>query len=121
MGYYDRHPEREARDRRQHAWMAFRRKLGLSDTTLVAKLLDVSTRSIERYEQAEQPPAWYQVALLGLIETFPDRAIAQRARPRGKKKKTSTWASRYEPLPPEPKCPYRTWDPEYYKSESIPR
>lgn len=106
MGWRDRDPEEEARHRRQRAWWAFRRSLGLSDVELVARLLDVSTRSIERYEQAAKPPAWYQAALLGLIETFPDRALARRSRPRKKKP-----VGRYEPLPPEPKCPYRTWDP----------
>lgn len=118
MSYRTRDPDEEARHHRQRVWWRFRRKLGLSDVEIVARLLDVSTRSIERYEQAERPPAWYQAALLGLIETFPDRTIAQRSRPRGKKKPEP---GRYDPLPPEPKCPYRTWDPLYYKRESIPR
>lgn len=80
---YDRYdPENQARAKRERAWWAFRRKLGLQSVEQVAKLLGLSTRSISRYEQAAEPPAWYQAALLGLIETFPDRDVARRAKPK---------------------------------------
>jgi hypothetical protein len=75
--------------------------LGLSNVEIVATLLGLSTRSIQRYEQAAEPPAWYQAALLGLVETFPDRQIARRGKP--KKPKLSRWGS---DLTPERANPY---------------
>lgn len=94
-------PEEVARHNRQRAWLRFRHKLGLTNIDLVAKLLGLSTRSLERYEQDAEPPKWYQTALLGLIETFPDRKKARAARPR--KKKEDPHAHHYpHTAPPNP-------------------
>lgn len=117
MNYYSRHdPVQEARDRRSHAWARWRRSVGLSDVDLVARLLDVSVRSIQRYESAAQAPKWYQAALYGLLETFPDRTTARKGRPR--KVKLNKWGNAVHP---EPACPYRTWDPKRYTQEGRPR
>ena len=103
MGYRDRFdPVLEARSRRLHAWLRFRHRLGLGNIDLVAKLLGVSVRSIQRYEQAVKPPAWYQIALLGLVETFPDRKVARRFRTRKLKRD----ARGYEIQPDRPPNPY---------------
>lgn len=99
----ERDPVEEARHKRQGAWLRFRHKLGLTNLELVAKLLGLSTRSLERYEQDAEPPKWYQAALLGLIETFPDRKKARAARPRKKKKKEDPYAHHYpHTAPPNP-------------------
>jgi hypothetical protein len=98
---YRNDPVRQARAHRQRAWWAFRRKVGLLDDTLLAELLGVSTRSIQRYETAARPPAWYQAALLGLVETFPDRVFARRGKPR--KPKLNRWGN---DVTPEPSNPY---------------
>jgi hypothetical protein len=114
VSWYSRHdPVKDARDRRQHAWWQFRRKLGLSNVEIVARLLDVSVRSIQRYETAERPPAWYQAALLGLVETFPDRKKARLFKPHKPKD-----PNRYDP---GPKSVFETWDPVHFKRMSIPR
>lgn len=95
---WHRDPEVEARDKRRRRWLDFRRTLGLANDDTVARLLGLSTRTLLRYETAVHPPRWYHAALLGLIESWPDRAIARRFRPRTK---PEPWAWK-----PEPKTPY---------------
>lgn len=47
-------------------WVQFRRCIGLENTARVALLLDVSLKTVRRYEYGGQPPRWYQAALIGL-------------------------------------------------------
>jgi transcriptional regulator with XRE-family HTH domain len=114
VSYFHHDPAKDARDRRQHAWWRWRRKVGLSHTEKVADLLGISVRTIQRYETAAQAPPWYQAALLGLLETWPDRKTARRYRPRKPKKD----ARGFDVHEPEPRLPlFCHWDPQYYEFE----
>lgn len=53
------------RQRRGDFWEKRRRALGLGDRKEVAAALGISWRALYRYE-FENPPAWYDLALVGL-------------------------------------------------------
>ena len=43
-----------------------RRQLGTQEA--VAEMLGMGKRTLIRYEHARQPPRWYELALLGLVD-----------------------------------------------------
>lgn len=61
------HPRYDAdRSRDGWRWLRFRKAVGLEDTREVARLLDVTVKTIRRYEYGGEAPRWYQAALVGL-------------------------------------------------------
>ncbi len=62
-----RGPYNSSDDRGAWRWVRFRKAVGLEDTREVARLLDVTVKTIRRYEYGGEAPRWYQAALVGLV------------------------------------------------------